>query len=137
MDATDHERSPAADTDLEADDRGIFDQFVEGAHTKVSQAPFFVGCVVVIAVWLVSVPLWADLKAWQVAIHTVTSVTTLLLIALLENAGRRSEEAEAEKLNILAEALSALMTSRAFADDTELQKAAELLRDSVGLEERH
>ncbi len=80
------ERSPAAETRLEDDDRGLFDRFVEAAHTKVSQAPFFVGCVVVIAVWLVSVPLWADLKAWQVAIHTVTSVTTLLLIALIENA---------------------------------------------------
>ncbi len=80
------ERSPAAETRLEDDDRGLFDRFVEDAHTKVSQAPFFVGCVVVIAVWLVSVPLWADLKAWQVAIHTVTSVTTLLLIALIENA---------------------------------------------------
>jgi len=137
MDATDHDRSPAADTDLEADDRGIFDRFVEAAHTKVSQAPFFVGCVVVIAIWLVSVPLWADLKAWQVAIHTITSVTTLLLIALLENAGRRAEESAQEKLNVLAEALSALMSSRAFADDPELQKAAERLRESVGLEERH
>lgn len=131
------ERSPASDTRLEDDDRSVFDRFVEGAHTKVSQAPFFVGCVVVIAVWLVSVPLWADLKAWQVAIHTVTSVTTLLLIALLENAGRRSEEAEAEKLNVLAEALGALMSSRAFTDDAELQEAAKRLRDSVGLEERH
>jgi low affinity Fe/Cu permease len=130
-------RSPAADTRLEADDRGIFDRFVEGAHTMVSKAPFFMICVALIGVWLVSVPLWSDLKAWQVAIHTVTSVTTLLLIALLENAARRSEEAEAEKINVLAEALSALMTSRASADDPELAKAAERLRESVGLEERH
>jgi low affinity Fe/Cu permease len=134
---SEEQRSPASATRLAADDRSVFDRFVEGAHTKVSQAPFFVGCVVVIAVWLVSVPLWADLKAWQVAIHTVTSVTTLLLIALLENAGRRSEEAEAEKLNVIAEALSALMTSRAMRDDPELQEAAKRLRDSVGLEERH
>ncbi len=131
------DRSPASDTRLQHDDRSVFDRFVEGAHTKVSQAPFFTVCVVVIVVWLVSVPLWADLKAWQVAIHTVTSVTTLLLIALLENAGRRSDEAEAEKLNVIAEALSALMTSQAFTKDAKLQEAAERLRDSVGLEERH
>ena len=61
---------------------------------------------------------------------------TLLLIALLENAGRRSEEAAQEKLNVLAEALSALMESQA-ATDPELADAAERLRTAVGLEERH
>lgn len=131
-----NERSPAAETRLAEDDRSVFDRFVEAAYTKVSQAPFFVGCVVVIALWLVSVPLWADLKSWQVAIHTVTSVTTLLLIALLENAARRSEEAMQEKLNVIAEALGALMTSQA-SNDPELREAAERLRGSVGLEERH
>ena len=63
--------------------------------------------------WLVSLPLWADLKAWQVAIHTITSVLSLLLLVLLENSGRRAEEAAQEKLNVLAEALSDLMSSQA------------------------
>ena len=67
----------------------------------------------VIAAWLISLPLWADLKAWQVAIHTVTSVVTLLLLALPENAGRRSDEAAQEKLNLLADALASLMDARA------------------------
>ena len=48
-----------------------------------------------------------DTKAWQVAIHTVASVLTLLLVALLENAGRRSAESAQEKLNVIAEALAA------------------------------
>ena len=67
----------------------------------------------IVALWLVSLPLWADLKAWQVAIHTVTSVFTLLLLALLENAARRSEEAAQEKLHVIVEALGgALMVAR-------------------------
>ena len=66
----------------------------------------------IVVLWLVSLPLWPDPKSWQVAIHTVTSVITLLLLALLENAGRRSEEAAQEKLNVIAEALAALMESR-------------------------
>jgi low affinity Fe/Cu permease len=86
--------------------------------------------------WLASVPLWADLKAWQVAIHTLTSVVTLLLLTLLENASRRSEEAAQEKLNLIAEALGALMDSRA-AEDPALEEAAKKLRDAVSLEERH
>jgi hypothetical protein len=55
---------------------------------------------------------------------------------LLENAGRRDAEAAQEKLNVLAEALAALMDSRG-ADDPELHKAAAELRDAVGLESRH
>ena len=86
--------------------------------------------------WLVSLPLWPDPKSWQVAIHTVTSVITLLLLALLENAGRRSDEAAQEKLNVIAEALAALMESRA-AEDPKLEGAAKEPRDAVSLEERH
>lgn len=130
------EHRPAADARGRRDDRSPFDRFVEAVYLQVSRAWFFAVCAVVIVVWLVSVPLWADLKAWQVAIHTVTSVTTLLLIALLENAGRRSEEASQEKLNVIAEGLAALMDSRA-AEDPELADAARKLRDAISLEERH
>jgi hypothetical protein len=42
----------------------------------------------------------------------------------------------AEKLNVIAEALAALMASRAIEDQT-LEEAATRLRDAVGLEERH
>lgn len=127
---------PAATTRRAGDQRSRFDRFVEGAYRRVSQAPFFICCFALVMVWLLSVPLWADLKTWQVAIHTVTSVLTLLLIALLENASRRSEEASQEKLNVIAEALAALMESRAL-EDPKLHDAHERLREAVGLEERH
>jgi low affinity Fe/Cu permease len=127
---------PAAEARAGVDERSRFDRFVEATYLRVSRAPFFVFCVGLVLVWLVSAPLWADLKTWQYAIHTVTSVLTLLLIALLENAGRRAEEAAQEKLNVLAEALAALMESRAI-EDPNLEEAHERLRDAVGLEERH
>ena len=116
--------------------RPPFDRFVEATYQRVSRPPFFLFCVAIVVGWLVSLPLWADAKAWQVAIHTVASVLTLLLVALLENAGRRSAEAAQEKLNVIAEALAALMASRAIEDHT-LQEAVTRLRDAVGLEERH
>ena len=103
---------------------------------RASQAPFFVVCAGVVVLWLISLPLWSDLKEWQTVIHTVASVVTLLLVVLLENAGRRADEAMQEKLNVIAAALAALMTSSA-ADDPELRTAVETLRDAVGLEERH
>lgn len=120
----------------EGDDRTGFERFVEAAYLRVSQAPFFFLCVAVVVAWLVSVPLWVDLKAWQVAIHTVASVISLLLLVLLENASRRAEEAAQEKLNVIAEALAALMASQA-RQDPELGEAVEKLRAAVGLEDRH
>jgi low affinity Fe/Cu permease len=134
--SAEEEHRPAADARGSGDDRSAFDRFVEAAYLKVSRAPFFFVCVAVVVLWLASVPLWADLKAWQVAIHTLTSVVTLLLLTLLENASRRSEEAAQEKLNLIAEALGALMDSRA-AEDPALEEAAKKLRDAVSLEERH
>jgi low affinity Fe/Cu permease len=130
------QRTPAADTRESGDRRSLFDRFVEWAYRRASQAPFFVVCAGIVVLWLISLPLWSDLKEWQTVIHTVASVVTLLLVALLENAGRRADEAMQEKLNVIAAALAALMTSSA-ADDSELRAAVETLRDAVGLEERH
>jgi low affinity Fe/Cu permease len=126
---------PAADAWRSAD-RTPFERFTEAAQQWVSRPRFFVLCVAIVLVWLFSVPLWTDLKQWHTVIHTVTSVITLLLLALLENNSRRSEEAAHEKLNLIAEALAALMTSGA-KEDGELADAVTKLRDAVGLEERH
>jgi low affinity Fe/Cu permease len=130
------ERTSAAQTRASGDRRSPFDRFVEWAHLRVSQAPFFVVCAGVVVAWLVSLPLWTDLKQWQTAIHTVASVVTLLLVVLLENASRRADEAAQEKLNVIATALAALLASDT-RDNPDLQAAAKALRDAVGLDERH
>lgn len=130
------ERSEAAESRKKSDGRSMFDIFVETTYQQVSRAPFFFVCLGIVVVWLVSVPLWVDLKAWQVAIHTVASVLSLLLLVLLENASRRSGEAAQEKMNVIAEALAALMASHA-RTDPELDEAVQKLREAVGLEERH
>ena len=48
----------------------LFERFLEAVQERVSRAPFFLLCLGVVLVWLVSAPLWPDLKQWQVAIHT-------------------------------------------------------------------
>jgi low affinity Fe/Cu permease len=130
------ERNEAAKSRKRGDDRGWFERFVEATNQVVSRAPFFAVCLGILLVWLASYPLWSSAKDWQVVIHTVSSVLSLLLLVLLENAGRRSEEAAQEKLNVLAEGLAALMDSRA-RDDEDLHAAVRDLRDAVGLEEKH
>ena len=130
------ERNEAAESRKKSDGRSPFEVFVEATYQLASRAPFFFVCLFIVVAWLASLPLWVDLKAWQVAIHTVASVMTLLLLALLQNAGRRSEEAAQEKMNVIAEALAALMASQARIDP-ELEDAVRNLREAVGLEDRH
>ena len=130
------DREDAAQDRKQEDGRSSFEKFVEAVHSAVSQAPFFLVCLAIVVVWAASAPLWPDLKQWQVAIHTVASVLSLLLLVLLENAGRRAEEASQEKLNVIAEALSDLMVSGG-RHDPDLAEAARKLRAAVGLEERH
>ncbi len=130
------QRSDAAHDRHESDGRNPFEKFVETVNQRVSRAPFFFMVVGAIVLWAVSYPLWSSTVKWELAIHTGSAVLSLLLLVLLENAGRRSEETIQEKLNVIAEALSDLMESRA-AEDPDLQHAVERLREAVGLEERH
>ncbi|MFC9838608.1 low affinity iron permease family protein [Rhodococcus sp. NPDC127530] len=130
------ERSAKAARRRQGDHRSLFDRFVAQIEVKVSQAPFFGVCAGVVALWVVSIPLWKDLHEWQIAIHTVGAVFTLLLVVLLENANRRATEALQEKLNVIAEALAALLESSA-REDPDLNEAEKKLREAIGLEERH
>ncbi|MDQ6524561.1 low affinity iron permease family protein [Nocardioides sp. LHD-245] len=129
-------RSEAAQSRREGDGRGWFERFVEVVHRLVSAAPFFYVIVGVLVVWVASLPLWSSATKWELALHTGSSVLSLLLLVLLQNAGRRSEEASQEKLNVIAEALSDLMASRA-RDDEGLEESVRRLRQAVGLEGRH
>jgi low affinity Fe/Cu permease len=130
------ERTEAAESRQKQDGPDPFERFVDIATKLISRAPFFAVCVAVVVIWAVSYPLWKSTTKWELAIHTFTAVLSLLLLVLLENAGRRSTEAMQEKLNVLAEALAALMESRA-SDDPELEEAVVKLREAVGLEEQH
>ena len=130
------ERTDAAKSRENQDGLDPFERFVEVSTKVISRAPFFAVVVAVVVIWAASYPLWKSTTKWELAIHTFGGVLSLLLLVLLENAGRRNTEAMQEKLNVIAEALAALMDSRA-ADDPELREAAGNLREAVGLEEQH
>jgi low affinity Fe/Cu permease len=130
------ERTDAAKSREQQDGLDPFERFVEVSTKVISRAPFFAVVVAVLVIWAASYPLWKTTTKWELAIHTFGAVLSLLLLVLLENAGRRNTEAMQEKLNVIAEALAALMDSRA-ADDPRLREAADNLREAVGLEELH
>jgi low affinity Fe/Cu permease len=130
------DRTGAAEDRAKDERPNLFERFVDSANQWVSRAPFFAVIVTALVVWAVSYPLWKSTTSWELGLHTGSSILSLLLLVLLENAGRRSEEAAQEKLNVLAEALSDLMEHHA-SDSDELRASVEKLRDAIGLEERH
>ena len=130
------ERNDAAEDRGQENGPNPFERFVDAANQRVSRAPFFGVILVALALWAVSKPFWASTTKWELALHTGSAILSLLLLVLLENAGRRSEEASQEKLNVLAEALADLMDHHA-RDSEELRESVEKLREAVGLEERH
>ncbi len=130
------DRTDAAEDRKKDDGRDPFERFVEATNQLVSRGPFFMVIMVALVLWAVSYPLWSSATKWELALHTGSAILSLLLLVLLENAGRRSQESIQEKLNVLAEGLSDLMESHA-RQDPELEDAVRRLREAVGLEERH
>ena len=131
------ERTDAAESREKSDGLDPFERFVELSTKLISKAPFFAVVVAIVVIWAASFPWWKSTTKWELAIHTFAAVLSLLLLVLLEYAGRRNTEAIQEKLNVLAEGMAAFMESQLKDDDDELRDAVHRLRDAVGLEERH
>jgi low affinity Fe/Cu permease len=113
----------------------VFDRFASGASDFVSRAWFFVICVLLVAVWAPSYFLFANVDTWQLIINTATTIVTFLLVALLQNTQKRSDDASQYKLNAIADALADLMEGMA-REYPGLEGDCSELRAAVGLEKR-
>jgi low affinity Fe/Cu permease len=119
-----------------------FDRFAGAASRFVSQAWFFAACVLVILLWAPTIVIIRDVNTWQLIVNTLTTIVTFLLVALLQNAQTRSDQATQHKLNATAAGLAVLMEALAqdvaMRDDVgdEVLDAVDELRAAVGLEQR-
>lgn len=123
------------------DERTFFDRFAGRTADFVSRAPFFSFCVLLVAAWAPSYFLVGSFDTYQLIINTPTTIITFLLVALLQNTQRRSEQALQHKLNAIADGLSDLMDHFSGDEDDkaakeDLARDVEDLREAVGLEER-
>ena len=120
-------------------DRGslsIFDRFADAASEFASHAVFFIGCALVVLLWLPSYFLIGNLNTWQLIINTLTTIITFLLVALLQNSQRRSEQAIQLKLDALADGVADLV-SRVGGEGgggNSLASDIQELREAVGAE---
>ncbi|MGN6377759.1 MAG: low affinity iron permease family protein [Gaiellales bacterium] len=114
----------------------VFDRFAESASEFASHAVFFIGCTLIVLLWLPSYFVFRNLNTWQLIINTLTTIITFLLVALLQNSQRRSEQAIQHKLDALADGLADLMSAVGGNGDDEagLEHDVGELRAAVGLE---
>jgi low affinity Fe/Cu permease len=129
----------------EDDGPGGFDRFAAWASGVVSRAPFFAGCLLLVAAWLIEGLFRVATQgfdaflndSYQLQINTTTTIITFLIVALLQNSQTRSERALHHKLDTIADALADLMSHTAErTDDDDLRRDIQELRDAVGLEQR-
>lgn len=113
----------------------LFDRFATRADTLVSRAVFFAFCVLLVLVWAPSFLLLDNIDTWQLIINTVTTIVTFLLVALLQNTQKRSDDAIQHKLNAIADGLADLMAQLS-REHPGLQVDCQELRAAVGLENR-
>jgi len=111
----------------------FFDRFAERSAQVTGGAIFFCACVLLVVLWAPSYFVFQDLNTWQLVINTATTIITFLLVALLQNSQRRTEEAVNQKLDALADGLADLM-HHVGKDDPELRKDMQDLRAAVGIE---
>jgi low affinity Fe/Cu permease len=114
---------------------GFFDRFAGAASTFISKPWFFALCVLLVLVWGPSFFVIGSVDTWQLIINTATTIVTFLMVALLQNAQTRADEATQDKLNAIADGLADLMQSLA-RDDQKLATDLRELRAAVGLEDR-
>ena len=113
-----------------------FDHFAEVSSDYVSHAAFFAACILLVLVWAPSYFVIRNFDTWQLIINTATTIITFLLVALLQNSGRRSDRAIHHKLDALADGLADLMEDRIHPNGADLAGDIADLKRAVGLERR-
>jgi low affinity Fe/Cu permease len=113
----------------------MFDKFAETVTRFISRGWFFTTCVILVAVWFPTYFVFASADTWQLIINTITTIVTFLMVALLENAQRRSADALHRKLDAIADGLSNFMEYMNERQDIDFSREIEELRESLGSEQ--
>lgn len=114
-----------------SEDTSWFDRLADTMSRTIAQAPFFLICVGIVAVWAIVGPVIGFTPGWVDALQVVAALVTFLVVALLQNEGWRGNKATQRKLNAMAGALAELL-ERSEVDPDHVRE----LQAAVGLEKR-
>jgi low affinity Fe/Cu permease len=112
-------------------DRDFFDRFAARVAHLVSRGPFFFVCVLGVSTWAAAGALTGYSDRWVAWGSTSMGTAILLLVAILENAQRRSDQAVQRKLNAISDALAEFISSTGGH-----RESVRELQSAVGLEHR-
>lgn len=113
--------------------RSWFDRFATRVAELSSRAIFFALCVALVVAWAPTGLLFGFSDTWQLLINTPTTIITFLLVALLQNTQKRSDDAMQQKINAIATGLTELMLKH---HDPRVRETAREVAQAVGLEHR-
>jgi low affinity Fe/Cu permease len=113
--------------------RHWFDEWAELARNVASRGSFFVTLLAATVLWAATYPLFGSVSSWYVVFVLPAEIVTLLLVALLENSNRRSEQALHRKLDSFAAVLADLAAE---SRSPEVSRHATELRAAIGLQDR-
>lgn len=84
--------------------RGNFHRFANACAKATGRPATFGGAVIVIIVWAFLGPFCGFSDTWQLAINTITTLVTFLMVFLIQNSQNRDNEAMQLKLDELLRA---------------------------------
>ncbi len=112
--------------------KDIFHQFAKSTAALVGSPWTFLAAVLVLAVWLITGPMFHYSDTWQLVINTGTSLVTFLVVFLIQNTQNRDSKAMHLKLDELLcavkEARSALVDLENMPDEEVQRLEKEFIR---------
>ena len=119
-----------------------YSRFARAAARFTGKPAIFAIAVLIIAVWIITGPLFHYSDTWQLVINTGTTIITFLMVFLIQNAQNRDTEAIQVKLDELIRATqgahNALLDLEELEDETlqefrrRYQELAQLARAGIG-----
>lgn len=120
--------------------KDAFHKFSVACSDAVGSSWSFVVAVIVVAAWAITGPLFGYSDTWQLIINTGTSITTFLMVFLIQHTQNREAQATQLKLDELIRALhgarTKLLNLESLSDEElkHLQKEFERLQSSSNTE---
>lgn len=116
--------------------RDIFHRFAKQAAALVGSPWTFALAVAVIVAWTATGPVFEYSDTWQLVINTGTSVTTFLIVFLIQNTQNRDSKALHLKLDELLRAMKEARTTLVNLEDMPDEAVEKLQHEFVQLAER-
>lgn len=82
-----------------------FDHFARWASRITGRSMAFYVAIIIIAVWIISGPIFGFSDTWQLIINTATTIVTFLMVFLIQHTQNREAEAVQVKLDELIRAI--------------------------------